>query len=560
MAAFEGVARDGPCGKSGFQPASEPLSSSMASLSSFLPPPADYPNLLLRPEPQRPSFGCQGWVLLGLVLLCAAPRSMLVGRYASIAPDGPLYIRLAQAIGSGDIRGGLEPFSVNLYPFVLAAVQGLGFPWELGGKVWGVLISSLTVLPLFGWVRRQFSDSVAVTACLLYATHPTFIRCSPEVMRDSTFWFLFALSIYGLWRAVVEVRWWLFPASGAAIALTALTRFEGLFLLIPLGLWFFWRWRALRQGRATLLVGLLAAVLPFVLALAAAKFLWFGGRPLSAVYRLTPLELVQNWLSATTCSQPSDLTAPAALSSSTIVWRFFPLMTRGLSPVFALLMFGGLWHWRRVWARRDHQPLFYVSLAILGGIWIAMWHVGESSPRYALSIALMASPFAALGLLGLMGWLLELAERRSWSSGARAAAVAAPLAVALGIGLATAVFPKYAHRAAEVRLADWIRREYGPQARLAAPPGIIWVIQYHAAAGPCRMFPWTADAAAVAAAAREFKPDVLLLRATDQLSNADCRRLGQELEDVGLALVASSRLPEGCAYHVIARHGAGRQP
>ena len=59
-------------------------------------------------------------------------------------------------------------------------------------------ISSLVVLPLWGWARRQFDDRVALVACLLYAVHPKFIIESPEVMRDPTFWFLFMLAIYWL--------------------------------------------------------------------------------------------------------------------------------------------------------------------------------------------------------------------------------------------------------------------------------------------------------------------------------------------------------------------------
>ena len=68
-------------------------------------------------------------------------------------------------------------------------------------------------------------------------------------MRDQTFWFLFVLSLYLLWRAVTEVRLWLFIAAGVTIPLAAAMRFEGLLLLIPLGLWSCWRWRALGQSR-----------------------------------------------------------------------------------------------------------------------------------------------------------------------------------------------------------------------------------------------------------------------------------------------------------------------
>ena len=90
--------------------------------------------------------------------------------------------------------------------------------------LWSLLISSLVVLPLFGWVRRQFDDRVALVACLLYAVQPKLIAWSPEIMRDPTFWFLFTLSIYLLWRAVTEVRPGWFVAAGVAVALACLKR------------------------------------------------------------------------------------------------------------------------------------------------------------------------------------------------------------------------------------------------------------------------------------------------------------------------------------------------
>ena len=46
-----------------------------------------------------------------------------------------------------------------------------------------------------------------------------------------------ALSLYLLWRAVAEVRLSLFLLGGLAMAMAAMTRTEGLFLLMPLLLW-----------------------------------------------------------------------------------------------------------------------------------------------------------------------------------------------------------------------------------------------------------------------------------------------------------------------------------
>ena len=112
-------------------------------------------------------------------------------------------------------------------------------------------MGAAVVLPLFGWLRRQFDRRVALAGCFLYAVHGELIRWSPEVLRDPTFWFLFTLGLYLLWRAVTEVRLGLFLSAAAAIVLASATRFEGLLLLVPLAGWSVARWRALRQGAAS---------------------------------------------------------------------------------------------------------------------------------------------------------------------------------------------------------------------------------------------------------------------------------------------------------------------
>ena len=122
-------------------------------------------------------------------------------------PDATLYIRMAAALDRGDLGGGLEKICFNPFPAILVLLHRAGLEWETAGVWWGVVISSCTALPLWGWIRRQFDRRVALAARFLYAVHPGLIRWSPEVLRDPTFWFLFSLSLYLVWRAVTELRW-----------------------------------------------------------------------------------------------------------------------------------------------------------------------------------------------------------------------------------------------------------------------------------------------------------------------------------------------------------------
>ena len=176
-----------------------------------------------------------------LLLLCLVPRAFMAWKIGGMCPDAVIYIQVAKSFDKGLLHEGSHRFGLNLYPAILMLLHRCGLDWELAGKFWNVTISCLTVLPLYGWVRRQFDDRVALVAGSLYALHAELIRSSPEGIRDPTFWFFMVLALYLSWRAVTEVRLPFFLLGGLALALAAMTRLEGLFLLVPLLLWSFQR-------------------------------------------------------------------------------------------------------------------------------------------------------------------------------------------------------------------------------------------------------------------------------------------------------------------------------
>ncbi len=563
----------------------------MGLLLPFQPAAAEYPNHLALPRPERLRLPPAGWLLAAMVLLCLAPRAMMALRITSVCPDGVIYIHAAKAIEAGNLRVAFRDFDLNAYPIILAALHRLGLDWELAAGLWGVTISSLVVLPLWGWARRQFDDRVALLACMLYAVHPKFIEWSPEVMRDPTFWMLFMLAIYWMWRAVTEVRHRYFLAAGAAIILASLTRIEGLFLLIPLALWTFWRWLALRSDRGKLLLGaaLCVVILPAMLLLV--NIAWLHGRHDWTLFRLDPLEHVQPWLEHLFGQAPADGGSGPAMGMTIgrMAWVFFPTMTRGLSPIFALLMFGGIWGWRRVWSRRDHQPLFYTAVVIMCAIWIHLWYGQNICPRYALPIVLMASPLAALGLLGLVARLSRVAERFSSplrKSGSGSLGATAGLsssagrnsrentagqassgtlfqqsvrrrvrpdtiaAVVLGVIFAanlTAAMTSnrayFAGRRTAVDVGLWVRREFPRPTVLVGPLGVTPIVSYYAAESPYRAFSCDAKDEFILKIIENSRADVVLFRPAKQLTEDRCAALVERSRRLGMAPVRPDAMP-----------------
>jgi hypothetical protein len=533
----------------------------MLFLAPFQPAPDDYPNHLAAPQPQRLNLSPAPWLLVGLVLLCLAPRVGMAWRIPSVCPDGVLYIKAAKALEAGNFREAFREMSLNIYPAILMLLHRTGLDWESGAAAWGVVISSLAVLPLWGWVRRQFDDRVALVACLLYAVHSKFIEWSPEVMRDQTFWFLFMLSVYWLWRAVVEVHFGYFIAAGAGVTLASLTRTEGLFLLIPFALWVFWRLLALQSGRRKLLVGAMLCVVVFPVLLALVNLVWLCGHANWTGMRLEPLARVQPWLHSllgrgAVTADSGDILDPAVqLTFGRMLWVFFPTATRGLSSVFALLMFGGLWGWRRVWARRDQQPLFYMTLVILCGIWVQLWFDKNICPRYMLPIVLMASPFAALGLLGLVARLMHVVQRLQWGS-RRQAVLTAGLGMAIAaFGWTEALTSNKDYFQARRMLADtgrWLGREHSNPSVLVGQTGIAPIVSYYARSSAYEAFNRDASNAFILGLVTHSKADVVILQPWRQLTGERCASLVEQMKQSGLELVSPDVQPSTeCAFYVL---------
>jgi 4-amino-4-deoxy-L-arabinose transferase-like glycosyltransferase len=407
------------------------------------------------------------------------------------------------------------------------------------------------ILPLWGWVRRQFDDRVALVTCFLYIIHPKFIEWSPEVLRDPTFWFFLVLTIYCLWRAVTEVRYGYFTAGGMSLILASLARVEGFFLLIPLALWVFWRFRSLQTDRKKLVIGVVLCVVVLPALLAAANFLFLSSRSGWGAMRLNPFGRGVVWLSSLMGRTPADAYSGApgpSLTLGRMLWVFFPVLTRGLSPVYALLMFGGLWRWRRVWARRDHQPLFYVALCIMCGIWVQLWYDRGTCPRYALPIVLMASPFAALGLLWLIDRVLWVADRLRWGGRARNAIVVGIVA-AIAVGnLIDAMTGNAAWLQSRQTVADlgrWVHNKYPKPPKTVGPAGFTPIVCFYSES-PYQMFRSDASDAAIIETIKRSEASLVLLEPIPPLTPERCNALGARLRNGGFDSIDPGDLPTTC--------------
>jgi len=389
-------------------------------------------------------------ILAVLLLLCLVPRALMAWQLGAVCDDGYYYISVADALEHRDFDTAFYYLHVNVYPAILLIGQRLGLDWIVAGKLWGVLIGSLTILPLFGWVRRLFDLRTAAAAGFLYAVHPDLIELSVEPLREQTFWFLFTFCLYMMGRAISERKFRWFLGTGLALALAIHTRIEGWILLLPLIAWTANRWRLARIGRLKLVSGTLLAlaVTPCLLVSVNLTLLrdysrWEWGR-------LRPFRLCLNYsreclraISPGGDEEPSDVVRSATAASSgskaalkgrsdkpssastgsattpdvtsgrpSPLWGFVYEWGRTRQPVNLVLLLIGLIGGRRLLRDPDKLVLVVISMAIAVGIWISLMTRGDlNAGRYFLTNFLVLVPFTAVGFQFAITRLFQWGER-----------------------------------------------------------------------------------------------------------------------------------------------------
>jgi hypothetical protein len=280
---------------------------------------------------------------------------------------------------------------------------------------------------------------------------------------------------------------------------------------------------------------------------------WLRNHSHWELLRLKPLELLYFWAGRFFGVEPDPvLDAGYGFATDTRL-TFFEMLRLfiragevGLNPLFALLMFGGVAAWWRVWSRRDHQPLFYAALALAGGTWIHLWCSQATSYRYFFPFVLLGAPFAALGLMSLAGVAARFAAREP--NRRRALVTVGALALMAVVGWGDALSSKCAFRRGEPLLGAWIRDRYGPDCLLLGSEGTTHVIGYYAEA-KCRAFPFNTSDGVIVATAMEMRPHAVLLVLSKQLRKQaePYKELAARMKPLGYEPVARSAMPPNCS-------------
>ncbi len=420
---------------------------------------------------ERKASLLQFGLIVGLFLLALVPRLLMAWKIDVLCNDGALYVQIAQQLEKGDYRRGFQELGLNAFPLMLYMANRVGLDCIQAGQLGNVLFAAAVVLPLFGWLSRQFDRRIAASACVLYAVHPALIEWSPELIRDPLFWLLGTSSVYFFWRAVHEERLVIFAVAGLALAASVFTRVEGLFLAFVLLLWAAWRSQEMPRQSWRIATGCACCFAVGPLILVALNLLLLSDHPPWEWFRTVPLSLAADWIARS----PET----ASLSLTQRLWLYARAWESGVTPIYAVLIGAGIACRLRVWWRAEHQAISLFGGAIALSMWIHLWAAGQSSERYVLFLLILLTPWASLALLNLGLWLEKKAVftppsfHRWVFAGSLLTAISA-------VGVVDALTTTYESRRARANLGTWVNDRYGVQATVVGTKDIGKLVAHYA--------------------------------------------------------------------------------
>jgi hypothetical protein len=113
-----------------------------------------------------------------------------------INPDGTIYINAARAFNAGHYREALALFSMPLYPLSITFMHLFIPQWVMAARVVSIIVSVFTLFPLYLLTKKLFDRKAAFWACTAFALSPLPNSWAVEVIRDPSFLFFFAWTVF----------------------------------------------------------------------------------------------------------------------------------------------------------------------------------------------------------------------------------------------------------------------------------------------------------------------------------------------------------------------------
>jgi 4-amino-4-deoxy-L-arabinose transferase-like glycosyltransferase len=182
--------------------------------------------------------------ILMLFFLALIVRLIALERIYLISRDSIRFLTLAKYYFSGLFLKGLSDAYHPLYPLLISLFGGVSGDFEFTGKIISLTLSSFTVIFVYLLGKAIYDSKTGLIGGLFFIVQPLCVRCSVDVLSDSTFLFFLAVAFYlGIKGGKEEKKvLWCCLGAGICSGLAYLTRPEGIFVVFFLLGWYFLQW------------------------------------------------------------------------------------------------------------------------------------------------------------------------------------------------------------------------------------------------------------------------------------------------------------------------------
>ena len=360
-----------------------------------------------------------------LMLFCLAliVRFIALGRIYLISRDCIKFLALAKFYFSGLFLKGLSHAYHPLYPLLISLCGGVSGDFELAGKLISLTLSSFTVIFVYLIGKTIYDSKTGLIGGLFFIVQPLCVRCSVDVLSDSTFLFFLVVSFYlGIKGGKEEKKflWWCLGA-GICSGLAYLTRPEGIFVVFFLLGWYFLQW--IFHNKKTTHFLAVSGIVFFAFFLVATPYIlfiknhtgtWQISMKPSVVSMVRPLQKANKAKPATKLNPSPPSPKDVEVKVAAPVQSKERADAKALSPIKPREPF----HGRNMWKSMTYSPLKFVEtyhfllfLFLLFGIWTEI-------KRKERTLGVVLLLFVAAYLLGLcyLYYIVSYVSRRHFLS------------------------------------------------------------------------------------------------------------------------------------------------
>ena len=174
-------------------------------------------------------------IISGLFLFSFVLRFYAFLNTPLINHDGVWYINQAKALAlnNWDLARDCGYDFISLYHLLIPVFFKITGDWIIAGMSISFIFGSLTVIPMYLFLRHFFNMKISFLAGLALSVNPFFVSYSVELIKDPIFWFFGLSGIYLFATAIKnEKRAFLLIFSNVSFLIAGFARFEIIIYII----------------------------------------------------------------------------------------------------------------------------------------------------------------------------------------------------------------------------------------------------------------------------------------------------------------------------------------